>query len=284
MLSLFTHRLAHRCTRVKFPSLYGVQKQSNLASSNILVNNKTPNSSNIDGEVENAVEADYFLDGRHHSPHLKKSPILLTDNPIEKKIIYNSLAYSITVDTSPFIQRVKKHKEIMIKEQHINNSAFMAKEVDSIVAKLMNPEPDEKEYEKCEDGGVENEKGMNEVSFPYQSYTPIRRKVERFKSQLELEMEKNLSKLVFSENTNYGTEDPSVAASETPCGGCGAFLHCQSASLPGYLPSEIFTACDVHQLRAQICQRCRFLREHNVALSVQISPEDYPKYFILFHF
>lgn len=279
MLSLFAHRLAHRCTRVKFPSFGGVHKQSNLASSNALVD-KTPSSSNTDSELENGVEADYFLDGRQHSPHLKKSPILLTDNPIEKKIIYNSLAYSITVDKTPFIQRVKKHKEIMMKEQHSKNRAFLAKEVDSIVAKLMNSKT-EKDDERCDNGIIENEKRPDEVSFPYQTYTPISRKVERFKSQLELEMENNLSKLVFSENTNYGTEDPSVAASETPCGGCGAFLHCQSASLPGYLPSEIFTSCDVHQLRGQICQRCRFLREHNVALSVQISPEDYPKYFFI---
>ena len=54
-------------------------------------------------------------------------------------------------------------------------------------------------------------------------------------------------------------------------------LHCQNQSIPGYVPKEIFISQGKHQLRGEICQRCRFLKEHNVALNVQISPEDYPR-------
>ncbi|XP_045474500.1 nitric oxide-associated protein 1 [Harmonia axyridis] len=81
------------------------------------------------------------------------------------------------------------------------------------------------------------------------------------------------------ETINYGTPDPKCEISRVPCGGCGAHLHCKDPSLPGYLPSEIFKKSrnlGAADLTALICQRCYFLKNHNIALEVQVSNDDYP--------
>ncbi|CAH1403365.1 unnamed protein product [Nezara viridula] len=75
----------------------------------------------------------------------------------------------------------------------------------------------------------------------------------------------------------YGTPDPKMPVSQVPCGGCGALLHCQDYSIPGYLPSEIFSNCDEVDLREIICQRCHFLKSYNTALSVTVDQDVYPK-------
>ncbi|XP_066253166.1 nitric oxide-associated protein 1 [Euwallacea similis] len=83
-----------------------------------------------------------------------------------------------------------------------------------------------------------------------------------------------------SSNINFGTTDPRCPISRTPCGGCGAYLHCKDAAIPGYIPSEIFknsfTSAGA-SLKSILCQRCHFLKEYNIALQVRVSPDDYPK-------
>ncbi|XP_050099466.1 nitric oxide-associated protein 1 [Anopheles aquasalis] len=73
----------------------------------------------------------------------------------------------------------------------------------------------------------------------------------------------------------YGTPDPHTAASQIPCGGCGALLHCIDPSIPGYLPSQLFKDKSKEQLTHTICQRCHFLKHYNVAINVSVSSEDY---------
>ncbi|XP_008471913.1 nitric oxide-associated protein 1 [Diaphorina citri] len=75
----------------------------------------------------------------------------------------------------------------------------------------------------------------------------------------------------------YGTPDPSIPASTVPCGGCGAHLHCQDPSIPGYLPREIFSPCSKPDLKAIVCQRCHLMKNYNMALNVNVKPEDYEK-------
>jgi GTP-binding protein EngB required for normal cell division len=152
------------------------------------------------------------------------------------------------------------------------NEEMLDKKVDSIVAKLMDSSASDSVPE-ITDNIVVEEPEKSQVTFPYLAYTPLSRKLEIFENK----QQSMLEKLQVTSDLNYGTPNPSVPVSQVPCGGCGAHLHCQSPSLPGYLPQEIFSVCDKHRLRSQLCQRCRFLREHNVALNVQISPEDYPK-------
>ncbi|XP_025836948.1 nitric oxide-associated protein 1 [Agrilus planipennis] len=84
----------------------------------------------------------------------------------------------------------------------------------------------------------------------------------------------------FTPLVNYGTPDPKSRISKIPCGGCGAFLHCKDASIPGYIPSEIFKTFRTHEveeIRSIVCQRCYFLKEFNTALQVRVSPDEYPK-------
>lgn len=73
----------------------------------------------------------------------------------------------------------------------------------------------------------------------------------------------------------FGSPDPRVPRSKVPCSGCGALLHCQDEAIPGYMPSQRFTAIPTHKLPGEICQRCVLLKNHNVALNVAVKPEDY---------
>ena len=83
----------------------------------------------------------------------------------------------------------------------------------------------------------------------------------------------------FSEDHLYkhGTADSSFPDTDVPCSGCGATLHCREEKIPGFLPSQILQGLSVEELRVQPCQRCYIIQEYNVALKVNVSPEDYPK-------
>ncbi|KAK7110305.1 hypothetical protein V1264_014200 [Littorina saxatilis] len=74
-----------------------------------------------------------------------------------------------------------------------------------------------------------------------------------------------------------GTPDPSVPASDVPCSGCGATLHCQDPILPGYLPNEKFKCLTREEMRTSFCQRCFLINVHNMFLDVQVSAETYPQ-------
>ncbi|EDW48412.1 nitric oxide-associated protein 1 [Drosophila sechellia] len=75
--------------------------------------------------------------------------------------------------------------------------------------------------------------------------------------------------------TKQGTPDPSLPASKVPCNGCGADLHCSNASLPGYIPSEIFRGRTQQELQTITCKRCHFLNQYNIALDVEVAPSTY---------
>ncbi|KAH8320856.1 hypothetical protein KR067_011387 [Drosophila pandora] len=76
-------------------------------------------------------------------------------------------------------------------------------------------------------------------------------------------------------SNKQGTPDPSIPASKVPCNGCGAHLHCSRASLPGYIPSEIFRGRTRAELHTITCQRCHFLHNYNIALDVEVTPASY---------
>lgn len=75
--------------------------------------------------------------------------------------------------------------------------------------------------------------------------------------------------------STYGTPNPKVPVSEVPCNGCGAHLHCKEPSIPGYVPSELFTKLTAIELKTIHCQRCHFLINYNTAINVSVKPEDY---------
>ena len=63
--------------------------------------------------------------------------------------------------------------------------------------------------------------------------------IEEIKGKASDYEDKPVPKLHQNEAYIYGTADPSVPISETPCAGCGAILHCQDAGIPGITRHEI---------------------------------------------
>lgn len=242
-----------------------------LPSSNPGVNKSESHRSSSENGLP---EADYFLDGRLRVEDPFKKPIFFTDKPVEKKIVYSSLAHSFR-DCSPFMERVKKLKKIAGAEPWRKIDEMQSKQVDSIVAKLVAPVTSSDTSDNTNKEHVEEivAEQKEETLFPYRVHPSAVNRLKKLRHKLASDLEE----LEMSGQLEYGTENAEIPPSHVPCGGCGALLHCKSAAIPGYLPSEVFTACDKHGLRGQICQRCRFLREHNVALNVQVRAEDYPR-------
>ncbi|XP_006189407.2 nitric oxide-associated protein 1 isoform X1 [Camelus ferus] len=91
--------------------------------------------------------------------------------------------------------------------------------------------------------------------------------------------ERRLRKLKASGRVHpvVGHPDPTVPPSGLNCSGCGAELHCQDPGLPGYLPSEKFSAAAQTEggLARTVCQRCWLLVHHRRALRLQVSHEQY---------
>uniref|UniRef100_A0A1A9W0V5 G domain-containing protein n=1 Tax=Glossina brevipalpis TaxID=37001 RepID=A0A1A9W0V5_9MUSC len=77
------------------------------------------------------------------------------------------------------------------------------------------------------------------------------------------------------EGNNMGLADMTIASSNVPCNGCGAILHCHQHTKPGFLASEIFKGRSETELKSIICQRCHFLKNYNIALDIEVTPEFY---------
>ena len=71
----------------------------------------------------------------------------------------------------------------------------------------------------------------------------------------------------------YGTPDKSIEISAVPCGGCGALLHCQDFTQPGYIPSEVFKELTVDQLKDAKCQKCHKIQYQNSVIDIRASDE-----------
>ncbi|XP_014665837.1 PREDICTED: nitric oxide-associated protein 1-like isoform X2 [Priapulus caudatus] len=77
-------------------------------------------------------------------------------------------------------------------------------------------------------------------------------------------------------HTYRGTPDPAVPASELPCRGCGAHLHCQDTFLPGYLPSQKYKELvATGELSKSVCQRCEYMIRYDIALNVNVPQQDW---------
>ncbi|XP_037685807.1 nitric oxide-associated protein 1 [Choloepus didactylus] len=82
----------------------------------------------------------------------------------------------------------------------------------------------------------------------------------------------------YREHAVMGNPDPTVPSSGISCSGCGAELHCQDPSVPGYLPSKKFlrSASEADGgLTGTVCLRCWLLVHHRRALRLQVSREQY---------
>ncbi|KAM7418259.1 hypothetical protein PAMA_017760 [Pampus argenteus] len=78
------------------------------------------------------------------------------------------------------------------------------------------------------------------------------------------------------EHKIFGTPDVDEPVSNTCCSGCGALLHCTTAAVPGYLPSEKYKVLlQEERLSDATCQRCHLLTHHHKALNLQLSKDEY---------
>ncbi|XP_021378563.1 nitric oxide-associated protein 1-like [Mizuhopecten yessoensis] len=73
--------------------------------------------------------------------------------------------------------------------------------------------------------------------------------------------------------------DPSMPISDIPCRGCGAKLHCQNASLVGYICSSKLKSSTIEELQDTMCERCHLLRTRKVTLPVEVDEDQIPKLF-----
>ena len=73
----------------------------------------------------------------------------------------------------------------------------------------------------------------------------------------------------------FGRYDSKMPPSRVPCGGCGAILHASDPKMPGFVPLQLFEGKNESELRETICQRCFVLRQHNVALKMNVPPDYY---------
>lgn len=103
------------------------------------------------------------------------------------------------------------------------------------------------------------------VSKPEGTMTP-----EEFDSEMEMWKEQFWRR-------SYGSANPTIPPSTTPCGGCGAIMHCTDPSIPGYLPSEKFVSMSDNELKREKCQRCEYLDHFNVSVDVTVDPDSYPQ-------
>ncbi|CAG5127638.1 unnamed protein product [Candidula unifasciata] len=79
----------------------------------------------------------------------------------------------------------------------------------------------------------------------------------------------------FKPSPVHGTEDQSIPASNVPCVGCGAHLHCQHNTFPGFLPSELFKLLSEKELKVSLCQRCYYIRHCDAFVEVSAKPEEF---------
>lgn len=123
---------------------------------------------------------------------------------------------------------------------------------------------------------------LNIQDLPYSRYMKVLDNNEEIKVDKDERLPKNWLKdyELYDETeeeieSKYGTPDPNVPVSDVPCSGCGALLHCKESSIPGYVPSELFSGLSHNELKTIRCQRCHFLVNYNTAINVTVTAEDY---------
>ena len=139
-------------------------------------------------------------------------------------------------------------------------------------------------YDSLEDAKEAKDKDDEEVEQPRQRRGRRGRKREQQMESIsvdEHEASEDKDRAEHDELFRYGSSDPDFPSSKIPCSGCGAHLHCQDSKMPGFVPLEIFSP--IHKKASKLsriqCQRCVLIKDYNIALKMNVKPEDYPKTF-----
>ncbi|XP_014285705.1 nitric oxide-associated protein 1 isoform X2 [Halyomorpha halys] len=236
-----------------------------------------------------------FLSSKYLSHTSTKQPSDLNEENVENKIIYNTI-----LNNKGFLQKKREEK---LQRKYAKNDVKHPIPVSlKYIIENENSEPSQEEFkivennylinlpytvrsveenvftaEDNQDDPGENSSNSSDdsiVDLPSRSTTRWMNDYEKYTSeQVDFSDESEIEEW----RRKYGTPDPNMPVSQVPCGGCGALLHCQDYSIPGYLPSEIFSNCDEKDLREIICQRCHFMKSYNTALSVTVDQDVYPR-------
>lgn len=188
------------------------------------------------------------------------------------RILFNSVLEVQKVRLNKFDRIAGRDVNRIELEQQIHNVAplplILNQLCDGALTKLEEPENE-----------VSNERHVDIQDLPYSRYIKVEKDNRKTKQQqipqnwlqdyeLYNEADDELESI-------YGTPNSNVPVSNVPCGGCGALLHCKDTSIPGYIPSELFSGLSSLELKTIHCQRCHFLINYNTAINVTVKPDDY---------
>ena len=161
-----------------------------------------------------------------------------------EKITYSTYLEKFTIRPS-FRDRLKE--PAVKKKMEVRELEGAKKRNQSVALKFLSDDPTlfqdlHREQDEHEDF-IEEIKGDAEdphLQFPYKIYTKFEQTEEGSEAGGAEQQERNVKTDDSGQQTpteewiqQYGLPDPSVPASKVPCGGCGAYLHCQDAAIPG---------------------------------------------------
>jgi nitric oxide-associated protein 1 len=190
----------------------------------------------------------------------------------EGKILFNSVLEVQNI-------RIRKYDELYARERRKKQRQYEhnVKTLPLILSQFC----EETEKEEVKDEDEQNiEKSVQDL--PYSRYLKVGKPTnETMKSEQErfpkdwLHDYELYDEAEDETESTYGTPDPRIPVSNVPCNGCGAHLHCKDSSIPGYVPSELFSGLSEDELKTVHCQRCHFLVNYNTAINVTVTAEDY---------
>jgi len=195
-----------------------------------------------------------------HAPSLLKTDT----QDINEDVIFNTLAGGLK-------HRKRKIREDQLKKEH--SRRFLVNPETPVSLNFLAPEYRAK---LLGDSALQTNRQIP-ISSSKQDLFQLARKLEvqqleEPKNEVDSFEDEHL--LDFMTSTDH---EPRIPASNVPCGGCGAMLHCQDPGYPGFIPVDCFYKVSPMHLRAQICQRCYILKHHKKALQLDVSPDEYPR-------
>lgn len=113
---------------------------------------------------------------------------------------------------------------------------------------------------------------LEKIKFDIENLKALKSKFQEH--QHELSKEANVKNYSIK-SVLIGSADPSHPPSTVPCGGCGAFLHCNDPALPGYIPQQKFKGKNTENLAELLCTRCTLLKSSNEIIQMEIDKRTY---------
>lgn len=127
-------------------------------------------------------------------------------------------------------------------------------------------------YENKDENSKLFEDNLETIRFDIENLKALKLKHQIMQKELR---EKSKEPYHAAKKVLIGTPDEQHMASTVPCGGCGAFLHCNNPSLPGYIPQQQFKGKKAEQLATLLCKRCTIMSSSNDIIKLDIDKTTY---------